>query len=242
MFLWLWPVSLALAGVLAVSMLAGCSTNGTTPDNGEENPVVTTSGISAAVEARLATKLPTYITFADSTELDADLKYATEYVGVREILDGFVNVNNMLKAVASPEFVKVLREEVGDTKDGVFIENIGSNWTLIDAEKDAGKETTLPDVVAVGAYAISGQIGENAVQQKIADEIDTFIGDYQYTVDAARKDLTGGNFNYSYEVSVSTCTVDTHSAVVGNVCGIIGAENPDVTYVAIQVVRTAAHQ
>ena len=41
---------------------------------------------------------------------------------------------------------------------------------------------------------------------------------------------------------MSTCTVDTHSAVVGNAWDIVGAENPDVTYVAIQVVRTAAHQ
>ncbi len=246
--------SLAMAGALAVSMFAGCAkTNGNTPN---PNPApVETSGMSTAVEERLSVKgLGDYITFEDDTDLDADLEYAVEYVGVREIIDGFVNVNDLLIPVESPDFVDVLEDEVGVTsfstglgtkQDNVY--EIGLNETLVAAEAAAGKATEMDDAVAVQSYVISGQIGDRAVQQKIADAVSKYVDDYLYTVVSNNaQNFAGGNWNYEYTVSVSTCTVDTHSVVVennfGKLDGIIGAENPDVTYVAVQVVRTATHQ
>ena len=90
--------SLALAGVMAVSMLTACQTSSNNNNNNQgTNPPVETSGLSAAVEARLDEDLLDYVTLKDSTELDADLEYAVEYVGVREIVDGFVNVNDLLE-------------------------------------------------------------------------------------------------------------------------------------------------
>ena len=249
--------SLALAGVMAVSMLTACQTTNNNNNNQGTNPPVETSGLSAAVEARLDEDLLDYVTLKDSTELDADLEYAVEYVGVREIVDGFVNVNDLLVPVQSANFIKALEGEVGVTsyttsagvkQDNVF--EIGLNRTLVAAEAAAGQDTEMDDAVAVQSYVISGQIGDRAVQQKIAEAIDDYIYDYLYTVIEADQvsggGFSGGNWNYNYTVSISASTVDTNSVIVennfGKLDGIIGAENPDVTYVAVQVVRTATHQ
>ena len=252
--------SLAAAGVMAVSMLTACqTTSNDNNDNQGTNPPVETSGLSAAVEARLGKDLLDYVTLKDSTELDADLEYAVEYVGVREIVDGYVNVNNLLNPVESGNFVKALKSEVGvnqllgTTKD-YTVTNIGNNETLLNDEKASEKSTEMRDAVAVKSYVISGQIGDRAVQQKIADAISNYIYGYQYTVNEngsispdGKHEYAGGNWNHEYTVSISACTVDCNSVIVENnfgkwMDGVIGAENPYVTYVAVQVVRTSTHQ
>ena len=252
--------SLAAAGVMAVSMLTACQTTSNNNNNNQgTNPPVETSGLSAAVEARLDEDLLDYVTLKDSTELDADLEYAVEYVGVREIVDGFVNVNDLLLSVESPNFNAALETEVGvndmmGTGTQYTVYNIGDNKTLVNDEKASAKSTTMRDAVAVESYVISGQIGDRAVQQKIADEIAKYIYDYQYVVNengsvnpiTNKNEYTGGSWNHEYTVSISACTVDTNSVIVednfGKWDGIIGAENPDVTYVAVQVVRNSTHQ
>ena len=255
--------SLAAAGVMAVSMLTACQTTSNNNNNNNQgtNPPVETSGLSAAVEARLGEDLLDYVTLKDSTELDADLEYAVEYVGVREIVDGYVNVNDLLNPVHSDNFVTALEGEVGVNKlvnrDKYYtVTNIGENATLVNDEHESEKSTEMQDAVAVRSYVISGQIGDRAVQQKIADEIKNYIYNYQYTVNEnnvpdftnpGQNNFSGGNWNYDYTVSISACTVDCNSVIVENnfhnfMDGIIGAENPYVTYVAVQVVRTATHQ
>ena len=248
--------SLAAAGVMAVSMLTACQTTSNNNNNNNQgtNPPVETSGLSAAVEDRLSVKsLGDYITFKDSTELDENLEYATEYVGVREILDGYVNVNDLLVPVNSSNFVNVLDDAVGvtsyTTSMGTKSDNvteIGLNQTLVAAEAAAGMSTTMDDAVAVQSYVISGQIGDRAVQQKIADAVSRYVDNYQYTVVRNNaQNFAGGNWNYEYTVSVSACTVDCNSAITSGNFGkfeLVGAADPYVTYVAVQVVRTAEHQ
>ena len=249
--------SLAAAGVMAVSMLTACQTTSNNNNNNNQgtNPPVETSGLSAAVEERLPSELLDYVTLKDSTELDADLEYAVEYVGVREILDGYVNVNDLLEPVKSNSFNKALESEVGvnqllGTSTDYTVDNIGSNLTLLNDEKASAQSTTMQDAVAVKSYAISGQIGDRAVQQKIADAITKYIYSYQYTVKEngsvapdGKHEYAGGNWNHEYTVSISACTVDCNSVITSNIFdGIVGAENPYVTYVAVQVVRTSTHQ
>ena len=253
--------SLAAAGMMAVSMLTACDTTSNNNNNNNQgtNPPVETSGLSAAVEERLSTELLDYVTLEDSTELDADLEYAVEYVGVREIIDGYVNVNDLLNPVHSNNFVNALETEVGvntllGTNTDYKVDTIGDNRTLVNDEKASEQSTEMRDAVAVQSYVISGQIGDRAVQQKIADAIDDYIYDYQYTVNengsknpfTGKNEFAGGNWNHEYTVSISACTVDCNSVIVennfGKWDGIIGAENPYVTYVAVQVVRTSTHQ
>ena len=234
-------VSLALAGVMAVGMLAGCSTNGTTSDDGDDTTVITTSGVSADVKDRIEKngyKMPSYVTFKDSADLDADLKYATQFAGVREVLAGNILVDRQLQAVTNNNLVTELDEAAGSTNDTLF--NIGANDTLLGVEYNAGQSVTLPNAVAVQAYVVSGEIEDDARNEMIAWAIQDAVTAYQYTVDKnyIPSEQAGGNFNFSYEVSVSVCDVTRSSTIIAGT----GAENPDVTFVAVQVVRTAAHQ
>ena len=74
--------SLMLAGVMAVSMLAGCNTVSTDPEqpNQPEDPIVA-GGISAGVES-YTVKKPEYVTFADDAQLSENLQYVAEFANV----------------------------------------------------------------------------------------------------------------------------------------------------------------
>ena len=247
--------SLMLAGVMAVSMLAGCSTTSGKPEDPENpNIPVVTDGVSADVKARLASnidpmKIPEYVTFADDADLDKALAYAVQYAGVKEVADGYINVVGKLQPVANRNINEELEEAIGVTA-GDTVDFIGSNDTLVNVERAAGQSVTLDDAKAVKVYVVSGEIEDMARNEMIADAVATYVPYYQYTVtnndDNVGIDQTdefaGGNFNFSYEVSVSTCEADANSVIWGDLFGFQGVENPDVTFVAVQVVRTATHQ
>ena len=78
-------LALALSGVMAVSMLAGCSNNsGNGGQNGEEQPPVTNS-VAAQVNDKLTDSNKTKITFSDSADLESNLTDAVT-------LNGLVNL------------------------------------------------------------------------------------------------------------------------------------------------------
>ena len=238
--------SLMLAGVMAVSMLAGCQNANVDPEQ-PTNPIQPgTNGVSAAVEARLGTPAPEYVDFADDADLDNALQYAVEYAGVGDILPDYMHANSLV--LVNPVLSDVLKEEVGD--DGTAgVPNIGLTYILQQAENQ--NSYSIPDEVAVEMYAISNVIGENAVNQMVADYMDSIVASYEYSTRGADGWYAdGGNYNYEYTVSVSTYTktIDgaAHGTIGGNAFGFAGhgdaASNAAVTFVAIQVVRTATHQ
>ena len=232
--------SLAMAGALAVSMLAGCSTTGAVTPN---QPSAPATSVSANVDALV--NQPAYVTFADSTQLDAALKDAVEYAGVLDVMPDYV-VTDTLSAV-DISVSSVLDREVGVTtmSDGVTpitLWNIGQASTLLDAEQQNSYQ--IPNAVAAQMYVVSSVIGQKAIEEQIATILNR-IPAYQYSVnstDGSGAAEDGGNYNHTYTVSISTCTKTVNSSVVG-VGGVgVGAANPEVTFVAIQVVRTAGHQ
>ena len=237
--------SLALAGVMAVSMLAGCSTTSVKPEDPENPDVdVTTDGVSAAVAARIEDNgytIPEYVTFKDNATLDKNLQYAVQFAGIPEVLEGNIFYNSQLQAVTNNNLVTELDKAVGVTGGAAnTLVNIGSNDTLVAVEMNAGQSVKLDDAVAVQAYVVSNEIGDDARDEMIAWAIQDIVTDYQHVVtkDFDPNDFNGGNFNFDYEVSVCTCDVTRSSSMILGT----GAENPDVTFVAVQVVRTATHQ
>ena len=230
--------SLAMAGALAVSMLAGCSTTGTVTPNQPSTPA---TSVSANVDALV--NQPAYVTFADSTELDAALKDAVEYAGVMDVMPDYVN-RDVLTGVA-PDVSAVLDNEVGVTtmSNGTLINlwNIGQASTLLDAEQQ--DSYTIPDAVAAQMYVVSSTIGQKAIEQQIATILNG-IPAYEYSggsTDGSTNE-DGGNYNHTYTVSISTCTKTVNSSISGDAWGFEGAANPSVTFVAVQVVRTSTHQ
>ena len=231
--------SLMLAGVMAVSMLAGCSTTSNDQPTNPTDPIQPgTDGISNAVEARIDGDVPEYVTFADDKDLDDALQYAVEYAGVGDVLPDYMHANSLV--LVNPVLSDILKEEVGDDSTAT-VGNIGLTPTLQLAENQSSY--SIPDEVAVDMYAVSSVIGENAVNQMVADYMDSIVAAYEYST---RSDdgwyADGGNYNYEYTVSVSTYTKAIDGVGDGNFLHFDAASNPGVTFVAIQVVRTATHQ
>ena len=262
--------SLALAGVMAVSMLAGCSNtsnNGNNGNNGGDPIDPGTAGVSAAVKDRVAAhiapeEIPEYVSFKDSTDLDSNLEYAVEFAGVTNVLPQYVLFDKLTPVM--PDIYDRLHDAVGaDDTDGVTIWNIGDVATLQKAENEDGYK--IDDEAEVELWAVSSAIGENAVNQMIAEKIAETVADYQYAINNTDNDKTdGGNYNHEYTVSVSTYTKTVNSSSIGGGIGVdiegnapraavtpdisfgvsagVGAANPAVTFVAVQVVRTSTHQ
>ena len=230
-------MALAMSGVLAVSMLAGCNGNKAPVDDGTDPIEPGTNGVSTEVGTLTAdyldpTEIPEYVTFADDADLDSSLQYVVEFAGVDDVLLQYMH-NDKLHIVAGDLYSR-LQNAVGDD-NWVNWNSIGSMHALKLAE--AQNSYKIDDETVVEMFAVSSAIGENAVNQLIAEKLadEARIQGYLYSTSGRGEN---GNYNHEYTVSVSTYTKAVNSSsVLGS-----GAADPAVTFVAVQVVRTSTHQ
>ena len=227
-------MALALSGVLAVSMLAGCNGNKAPVDDGTDPIEPGTNGVSTEVGNLTAdyldpTEIPEYVTFADDADLDSSLQYVVEFAGVDDVLLQYMH-NDNLHRVAGDLYSR-LQKAVGDD-NWVNWNSIGSLAALKRAE--AENSYKIDDETVVELFAVSSAIGENAVNQLIAEKLanEAVIQGYLYSTSGRGEN---GNYNHEYTVSVSTYTKAVNSSsVLGS-----GAADPAVTFVAVQVVRSS---
>ena len=230
-------MALAMSGVLAVSMLAGCNGNKAPVDDGTDPIEPGTNGVSTEVGTLTAdyldpTEIPEYVTFADDADLDSSLQYVVEFAGVDDVLLQYMH-NDNLHRVAGDLYSR-LQNAVGDD-NWVNWNSIGSMAALKRAEAENSYQ--IDDETVVELFAVSSTIGENAVNQLIAEKLadEAVIQGYLYSTSGRGEN---GNYNHEYTVSVSTYTKAVNSSsVLGS-----GAADPAVTFVAVQVVRTSTHQ
>ena len=233
-------MALALSGVLAVSMLAGCNGSNAPVDDGTDPIEPGTNGVSTEVgnltadylDSTYSTEIPEYVTFADDADLDSSLQYVVEFAGVDDVLIQYMH-NDKLHRVADDLYSR-LQKAVGDD-NWVNWNSIGSLAALKRAE--AENSYKIDDETVVELFAVSSAIGENAVNQLIAEKLadEAVIQGYLYSTSGRGEN---GNYNHEYTVSVSTYTKAVNSSsVLGS-----GAADPAVTFVAVQVVRTSTHQ
>ena len=235
-------MALAMAGVLAVGMLAGC--DGNTINNDDPiDPDAPATGISADVGSRVEALAGEdadldHLTFADDNELTAALNDAIGGAGVSGIVgDYFTDTIRELHDGAVHDRLYELVEPT----DNIWI----TNDSIGDVEGDDGDTET-----ALRVYAISNVIDENTVKQQIARELTGENVSGGHAVNVVNYTHHNNVWNYEYTISVAMSTKTVNSAIngwIGQVdgayaAGVNGAENPTVTFVAVQVVRTATHQ
>ena len=242
-------MALAMAGVLAVSMLAGCDGN-TNNNNDPVDPDAPATGISADVGSRVeALALEAeedadldHLTFADDNELTAALNDAIGGAGVSGIVgDYFTDTIRELRNGA----VRDRLYELVEPTENIWITSVGDD-SIGNVVGDGGDTET-----ALRVYAISNVIDENTVKQQIARELTGENVSGGNVVDVVDYTHHNSAWNYEYTISVAMSTKTVNSAIDGwigvadgivNEAGVNGAENPTVTFVAVQVVRTATHQ
>ena len=181
--------SLALAGVMAVSMLAGCSngSNGNA-NSGNGNTVVTpsASGIVSAFNNGQDEDNKAKVTFSSDATFDAAVKKAIENAG----------------NAASKEWIKVLVA-------GLTGANGNSSWDdfATDATKDGEKVTVLN----VETYGSGFYWTESAAMEQAAREVNEEIAELKATTKNATMHEKDSYYDYTYTGNVSMVAAQQES-------------------------------
>ena len=219
--------SLALAGVMAVSMLAGCGTDkkpGT--GEGEGQGPVTTTGTSAEFGkvVDLDDDHAAYITFKDNADDQAALKKGTEFMQDATVVQLARNATPWaLTNSALDQGVVALNKKMAELLDLAYM-NDGTIGTMTEA-------TSVNDVARAGVvYAINGTITEEAAVNLVAKTMKNKI------VSLPDESANQVKYNYNYVVSVSSASksiADTSVLPDGQ------NYNGTVNLVLVTVTRTA---
>ena len=223
--------SLALAGVMAVSMLAGCGTNNTKPGEGEgENPgVIPPTGFSATLEDAVDTKRDD-ITFKDDTADQAALEKMVAGLSTKTVenfatgwaiphdLDTAVeeDVAGALKTLKSD--VNVFTAKLNKKKFGQCMK-----YYAID---DNGQINTV-GIRAGVVYAFNGGVNTDYALNTIAEKV-------AKTIEGLPKKSIGGttSWDYTYTVSASAVTraqQDNYTAATNNTTFVLVTITRNVT-------------
>ena len=203
--------SLMLAGVMAVSMLAGCNTasnGGNNGGEGEGEGQVSTSNSATILHDAMIGGAREMTTPAASAALDTALKNAVDTY--------FQNT----------EYVEGINFDSVDTVDGKMYEALVSAMGAkkyinpeLYAAANNDKVTT-----AVLLYAVEASVSDTYALEKVADAI-------EYSVEGLSETSANGEWNYTYTVSASIVTKTVTSSILEGVTG-------GVKYIAVAVTQT----
>ena len=245
--------SLALAGVMAVSMLAGCSTTSNEPQEPTTPPTTTpVSGKSAVFEAQLSDLADMKITMEDNADLQAALDAAAQNVGSATIID-FTNAIRTAQA----GFYGVRTIANFDQRGDVYVADVNNGaamgWGLttnvnagdlsvVAADMDAlsvfdafvgliPEHKEVADDAVTMLFAVDGTVGEDAAVRQVAkvlnDEIERLqIDDDMNTTTPGWSDHTTLHYNYTGSVCI------TNRALADN-------HGMSLNIIAVQITRTA---
>ena len=237
--------SLALAGVMAVSMLAGCSTTSVepTPTPDPEEPSATS--YSAVMQNAFESKDIMKIHFTDDSDLDKALETAVGYAGYDAVTNDFLHQlwengksvqwigSNFGGGYSSQAFGQVnlkLRDAM-DTKIAMqFTDDDTVRYLSPESETSANQAARYDknDVNTTVLYVADRGMSLEAAMDAIADEIATGVKGLNTYYDHI--DTQGTTYHYEYTGSVSVCSKN-FDAMNG-----IG-----VNFIAVNIVRTIVY-
>ena len=211
--------SLALAGVMAMSMLAGCAEGNanSTPDPQPEQP--STTSYSTVLESKLTAHAQDKIAMSDDADLTTALNYAAGFVGEDSIVNEFRDFDTVIKYVNG-----YMGGTTGEARDHLYdalsvsykassnpwdraqtasslIAKLNPQYT----DKDAANYYKKNNVNTVLLYVVDGGVKMENVMDEIADDIDAAIIDLANTFDHDGK-TNSADVNFHYEGHVATTT------------------------------------
>lgn len=226
--------SLALAGIMAVSMLAGCSNEGNTPDNNEEDNQVVANGNAATYAAdALSAELKEYITVKSSSTLDSwvkDIATDTSKLGSNDI--------------------KYDYETIFEAQNGAYIGHlqglrtalknkvVDSNVVYVDINDGFNREPENNQNVRTSSimYVMSGAMEEKAVVESVVDYLSKYVT-WPDAIDVNNNNSYPKNtYNFKYDVEISTLKV-TNDSLNGESAWVVGIV---VTQTAAKVTNVEA--
>ena len=216
--------SLALAGIMAVSMLAGCSTTSVeptpTPDPDPEQPNV--SGYSQMLYNHLSYTAKKKVEPQDSNDVNDALATAMEYAAGNTIagsyddyIDGDTHVVNpswggFFAWAAAPDSLKngakALIRELGAENRVELDQDLDATFNVLDPD---GVNYNRDDMNISMLFVADGRKGKEAVMDEIADMIDDNVKLLEDDFDWDNGDTTDESMNtdYDYTMSVAADTI-----------------------------------
>ena len=236
--------SLMLAGVMAVSMLAGCSNNAVDP---EPTPDPTPDSNYGTTLWNYLDEGKSKITFQSNSALDTALQTAVEYAGSLSVATNYwlgdtivelntdrINVDRWLEfnpvLVDSLQNVAISLSESTDA-DNAELHVRAGDWTGMEATLNqingTGEHKNDDDVTAVALYVIDGSVGINAALDKVAEDLDDIIRDLDIV---STNTAVGVEYEYKYTGSVSVASKS------------ITKDGMNVNFIAVQIDRTTVQR
>ena len=231
--------SLLLAGIMAVSMLAGCNTMSQTPvdPDDDQGTTVPVTGYSAKLGdeiAELSTIAGKKVAWSESNDLQSSLNYQVGNVGYNALTESFLRslsggkVQFVDSAWGTPTVVEVVNDNVNDD---MGTERNGRNYRDTDFAVMA-LNPTLTNYASDNYNTVMLFVVDNGVDLNNAmDQIAGMLNEAIVELDDDFTSSTVGSMNVDYEYtgSVATCTKTFES---GHGVG--------VSFIAVEIVRHIA--
>ena len=242
--------SLALAGVMAVSMLAGCST-AVDPEPTPNPDPTPSANYGTTFYSYLSNDAQKKMTFGSNADLDAALKTAVERAGSLSIATNYWLADTVVEldtdrivTDASGDNIwrhptvidslyrvaKNLSESTGAENEELHVR--ATDWTGMEAvlnQIDAtGEHKNADDVNAVALYVVDSTVSVEAALDDIADDLDGIIKNLDII---GHVENDKGEYEYKYTGSVSVT-----SKSIPNVDGM------SVNFIAVEIARTTAQR
>ena len=228
-------MALAMSGVLAVSMFAGCSTVSKTPENPTDEPDTPVSNYSTTFWNNLDEGQKN-ITCADSAELTAALTTAVGRAGALTISENYwgtdfirpVSIYSRPASLAS--VASKLAELTGADNEELFItagNDMGMESTLNQVVNGEYAQTD-DDITAVALFVVDGTIDVDQALEDVAERLDEVIQDLQPT---SQNSIYNVAYEYKYTGAVSVV-----SKSIDNLDGM------KVNFIAVQIDRTTVQR
>ncbi|WP_144064141.1 hypothetical protein [Faecalibacterium sp. An58] len=193
--------SLALAGIMAVSMLAGCKDGSSSSSSSSENTTPAT-GVSAEFASYL--KDNKNVTFADDAEYQGYLSKILKNLDPKhDELDAVKTIDDKNNDFV-PEVIDVLKNNVNGYVSNQAISYLNKTTTV----------STKTDAVIASAYVAPGSMSQSVVLKAVADTLNGSICDaafHDFSVDDT-DDSIRYDYKYNGNVSIQKVTDGSSSA------------------------------
>ena len=229
-------VSLALAGIMAVSMLTAC---GEGDSNSTVTPPVdntTSTGLSAQLGAEASDLTNSKVTFADSTALNNALKHAVGNIGDRSISEAFIRYINSVTYLGDVQNWAAVTAAVGVLEDDMDVDvamaapvgNFDGVRVTVDNLNPTIAQYDDNNYNTVMLFAVDSGVEMTSIIEQLSDLIDDDMDDLvtSFNVNTVNN---GDQHEVSYHY---TCSVASTSKTFVDADTTFG-----VTFVAVEINR-----
>ena len=230
-------VSLALAGIMAVSMLTAC---GEGDSNSTVTPPVdntTSTGLSAQLGAEASDLTNSKVTFADSTALNNALKHAVGNIGDRSISQAFIQGINDVTYLGDLQVWGAVSAAVGVLEDDmdVNVDMVATSLVVgdgvaatVNALNPSNAQYDENNYNTVMLFAVDSGVEMTSIIEQLSNLIDDDMDDLVTSFNVNDK-----NNDDQHEVSYHyTCSVASTSKTFVDADTTFG-----VTFVAVEINR-----